>query len=273
MCRRRWPRRWTRFATRVRASRARLLLRRSPHARRSVGADWLGSGGDRRRALGSGGDGGAGSRHSPAHPQGEQRAVPHGGVAGSRTCCDGTRMNATANPVAPSEGGDPPCWSQLLEDTREDIVDRNDIELLVRNFYRDSAMDDVLGPVFEAAHVNGNAHVTTLIDLWVWQLLGEPATTGNLSERTNVCMLGHRRRIRTTSGGSSCSATRSTRRSRGRMPRSRRSGGARWRRPWNPCCRACRPAVRRRSNRCGDALMEPDATRIVGARVGSTVSG
>ena len=27
----------------------------------------------------------------------------------------------------------------------------HDIEVLVRNFYRDAAMDDLLGPVFEAA--------------------------------------------------------------------------------------------------------------------------
>jgi hemoglobin len=49
---------------------------------------------------------------------------------------------------------------------------------LVRNFYRDAAMDDMLGPVFEAAHVNWNAHVATLIDFWAWQLLGEPGYEG-----------------------------------------------------------------------------------------------
>ncbi len=87
-------------------------------------------------------------------------------------------MIGTASPVPPTEGGDPPCWSHLLEDTREDVVDRDDIELLVRNFYRDAAMDDVLGPVFEAAHVNWNAHVATLIDFWAWQLLGEPGYGG-----------------------------------------------------------------------------------------------
>ena len=54
-------------------------------------------------------------------------------------------MTGTANLVPPAEGGDPPCWSCVFEDTRDDIVDRDDIELLVRNFYRDAAMDDVLG--------------------------------------------------------------------------------------------------------------------------------
>ncbi len=87
-------------------------------------------------------------------------------------------MIAAGNPVPPSEGGDPPCWEHLLEHTRADIVDRDDIELLVRNFYRDAAMDDVLGPVFHAAHVDWNAHVATLIDFWTWQLLGQPGYDG-----------------------------------------------------------------------------------------------
>jgi len=82
------------------------------------------------------------------------------------------------NSITSCEGGDPPCWSHLLEDDREDIVDRDDIERLVRNFYRDAAMDDLLGPVFEAARVNWNAHVATLIDVWVWQLLGEAGYEG-----------------------------------------------------------------------------------------------
>ena len=66
----------------------------------------------------------------------------------------------------------------MFEDTRDDIVDRDDIELLVGNFYRDAAMDDVLGPVFEAAQVNWNARIATLIDFWAWQLLGEPGYDG-----------------------------------------------------------------------------------------------
>lgn len=82
------------------------------------------------------------------------------------------------NSVGSSEGGDPPCWSHLLEGIRGDIVDRDDIECLVRDFYRDAAMDDPLGPVFEAAHVDWNAHVATLIDFWSWQLLGEPGYEG-----------------------------------------------------------------------------------------------
>ena len=80
--------------------------------------------------------------------------------------------------ITSCEGGDPPCWSHLLEDVRGDIVDRDDIERLVRDFYRDVAMDDLLGPVFEAAHVNWNAHVATLIDFWSWQLFGEAGYEG-----------------------------------------------------------------------------------------------
>ena len=80
--------------------------------------------------------------------------------------------------IGSCEGGDPPCWSHLLEDVRGDIVDRDDIERLVRDFYRDAAMDDLLGPVFEAAHVNWNAHVATLADFWSWQLLGEVGYEG-----------------------------------------------------------------------------------------------
>lgn len=87
-------------------------------------------------------------------------------------------MNGTTPPPFEREGGDPPCWSHLLDDARADIVDRDDIERLVRNFYRDAAMDDLLGPVFEAAHVNWNAHIATLIDFWAWQLLGEPGYDG-----------------------------------------------------------------------------------------------
>ncbi|MEO7371825.1 MAG: group III truncated hemoglobin [Ilumatobacteraceae bacterium] len=83
-----------------------------------------------------------------------------------------------ANSISSCEGGDPTCSSHLLEDTRGDIDDRADIDLLVRNFYRDAAMDDLLGPVFVAAHVNWTAHVATLIDFWAWQLLGDPGYEG-----------------------------------------------------------------------------------------------
>jgi hemoglobin len=67
----------------------------------------------------------------------------------------------------------------MIAAANRDITDRHDIEVLVRNFYRDAAMDDLLGPVFEAARVNWNAHIATLIDFWAWQLLGEPGYDGH----------------------------------------------------------------------------------------------
>jgi hemoglobin len=62
---------------------------------------------------------------------------------------------------------------------RTDITTRDDVDVLVRSFYRYAAMDEVLGPVFEAAHVDWPSHIDTLIDFWVWQLLGEPGYEGN----------------------------------------------------------------------------------------------
>lgn len=92
---------------------------------------------------------------------------------------DGRLMISSAHLTPEREGGDPPCWAHLLDDLRPDVVDRDDVERLVRDFYRSAAMDDVLGPVFEAANVNWNAHIATLIDFWSWQLLGEPGYDGH----------------------------------------------------------------------------------------------
>lgn len=81
------------------------------------------------------------------------------------------------------EGGEAPCFAHLLEPGRDattrDIADRGDIEQFVRDFYRQAAMDDVLGPVFVAAHVDWNAHIATLTDFWAWQLFGERGYEGN----------------------------------------------------------------------------------------------
>lgn len=62
---------------------------------------------------------------------------------------------------------------------RPDLVDRVDIDRLVRDFYRDAAMDDLLGPVFEAADVDWNVHIATLVEFWSWQLLGEAGYVGH----------------------------------------------------------------------------------------------
>jgi hemoglobin len=60
-----------------------------------------------------------------------------------------------------------------------DLAGRADVERLVRDFYRDAAMDDLLGPVFAAAHVDWPHHLATLTDSWCWQLFGERGYAGN----------------------------------------------------------------------------------------------
>ena len=58
-------------------------------------------------------------------------------------------------------------------DARSDISTRDDLQRLVVDFYRDVAMDDVLGPIFAAARVDWSVHIPKLTDFWAWQLLGE----------------------------------------------------------------------------------------------------
>ncbi len=79
--------------------------------------------------------------------------------------------------VRSDEGGDPPCWAHRF--VRTDIGDRQDVERFVRDFYRQVAMDDLLGPVFAVAEVDWNAHVANLTDFWAWQLLGERGYDGH----------------------------------------------------------------------------------------------
>ena len=78
----------------------------------------------------------------------------------------------------PDEGGDPACWSHLFDELRHDIVDRDDVERLVVAFYRDAAMDDLLGPIFHAAHVDWSVHIPKLVEFWSWQLFGERGYEG-----------------------------------------------------------------------------------------------
>lgn len=63
--------------------------------------------------------------------------------------------------------------------SRTDLACRADVERLVVAFYRDAAMDELLGPVFEAAHVDWPGHIETITDFWAWQLLGERGYEGN----------------------------------------------------------------------------------------------
>lgn len=62
---------------------------------------------------------------------------------------------------------------------RTDLDNRADIELLVRSFYRYAAMDELLGPIVSAAHVDWPSHIDTLTEFWAWQLLGERGDVGN----------------------------------------------------------------------------------------------
>lgn len=63
--------------------------------------------------------------------------------------------------------------------SRTDITTRDDVERLVVAFYRYAAMDELLGPVFAAAHVDWPARIATLTDFWSSQLLGERSYEGN----------------------------------------------------------------------------------------------
>ena len=60
-----------------------------------------------------------------------------------------------------------------------DLRDADDVDGFVRAFYRRAAMDDVLGPVFEAAGVDWSVHIPTLIEFWSWQLFGVPGYEGH----------------------------------------------------------------------------------------------
>lgn len=77
------------------------------------------------------------------------------------------------------EGGEAPCWAHLFGDMRHDITGPDDIRILVVAFYRDAAMDDLLGPIFKAAHVDWSVHIPKLVDFWAWQLLGVRGYEGN----------------------------------------------------------------------------------------------
>ncbi len=62
---------------------------------------------------------------------------------------------------------------------RGDLATRADVEVLVRDFYREVAADDLLGPVFRTAGVDWAEHVPKLIDFWCTQLFDEPGYTGH----------------------------------------------------------------------------------------------
>ena len=60
-----------------------------------------------------------------------------------------------------------------------DLDSRSHIHDLVVDFYREVAMDDLLGPVFgEAAEVDWASHIPKLIDYWCRVLLRQPGYDG-----------------------------------------------------------------------------------------------
>ena len=62
---------------------------------------------------------------------------------------------------------------------RTEIVDRNDVDLLVRRFYQAVIPDTVLGPIFTAMRVDWSVHIPKLVDFWAGRLLGEVGYVGN----------------------------------------------------------------------------------------------
>lgn len=117
----------------------------------------------------------------------------------------------STEPTTCDEGGEAPCWAHLFADptgpARPDIGGRDDIHVLVRDFYRQAAMDEILGPVFERAKVDWNVHIAVLIDFWSWQLLGERGYEGNplrahepLHERTPFTAAHYERWLELFSG-------------------------------------------------------------------------
>jgi len=77
------------------------------------------------------------------------------------------------------DGGDPACWAHLVDGERLDLATRAEVELLVRTFYRAAAMDDRLGPIFEAASVDWPGHIETVTTFWMDQLFGTQQYHGN----------------------------------------------------------------------------------------------
>jgi hemoglobin len=76
-------------------------------------------------------------------------------------------------------GGEPACWAHLFDGERHDLATRRDVEALVRSFYRAAAMDEELGPVFQAANVHWPHHIDVVTEFWMGQLFGSPGYEGN----------------------------------------------------------------------------------------------
>jgi truncated hemoglobin YjbI len=65
-----------------------------------------------------------------------------------------------------------------------DLGTRADVHDLVVHFYREVALDDLLGPVFgEVAEVDWAVHIPRLIDYWSLVLLGDRGYDGAILAR------------------------------------------------------------------------------------------
>ena len=60
---------------------------------------------------------------------------------------------------------------------KNDITTREDIKILVDNFYEKVQADDLLGPVF--SHVNWPHHLPIMYNFWSSMLLGDQSYRGN----------------------------------------------------------------------------------------------
>jgi hemoglobin len=70
----------------------------------------------------------------------------------------------------------------------KEIAQREDIILLVNNFYEKVKMDDLLGPLF--AHVNWPAHLPVMYKFWSSMLLGEQSYQGNPFQKHVALAIG-----------------------------------------------------------------------------------
>jgi len=61
-----------------------------------------------------------------------------------------------------------------------DIQDVDDVEQLVRAFYRVAIPDDLLGPIFEAAGIEWDVHIPKIASWWSRELLGVDGHVANM---------------------------------------------------------------------------------------------
>lgn len=162
-------------------------------------------------------------------------------------------------------GGDPACWSHLFDAPEHDVRDCDDVEQLVRSFYRRAATDDVLGPVFESAGVDWSVHIPKLVAFWSWQLFGVRGYEGTRSERTRPYRRPLPSVTSTTGAGSSSSRRPSTSCSPGQPPRWRRRAPGRWPMLYSGCWPEPTPQETLPS-RCGSRRAEAIGGRAADGR-------